>query len=83
MVLVDMTITRWYGSGQIDLNNRGETTMIPASLPFEYLHHVDLHKRVRRMGSRPIDSYVRRGRRTVAANDRRFGGPAKLRVRPT
>jgi hypothetical protein len=34
--------------------------MFPASLPFDYLKHIDRHDRVRRMQARPAGSRVRR-----------------------
>jgi hypothetical protein len=34
--------------------------MFPASLPIDYLHHVDRGDRLRRSGSRPNGSRVRR-----------------------
>jgi hypothetical protein len=57
--------------------------MIPASLPFEYLHHFHRHDRVRRIGSRPLDSHVRRSTPVGRAIDRRSKGPAKLQVTPS
>jgi hypothetical protein len=36
--------------------------MLLAPLPFDYLHHLDRHDRVRRKRTRPTDSRVRRGR---------------------
>ena len=40
--------------------------MIPTALPFEYLHHLDRHDRVLRMGRTPSSSLraPRGGRRT-------------------
>jgi hypothetical protein len=35
--------------------------MILASLPFDYLQHLDPHDRVRRKRTRPTDRRVRRG----------------------
>jgi hypothetical protein len=46
--------------------------MIPASLPFEYLHHFHRHDRVRRIGSRPMGSPVRRGMPVGRANRSAF-----------
>ena len=35
--------------------------MLLAALPFDYLQHIDRGERIRRSGSRPNDSRVRRG----------------------
>jgi len=61
-----MTITTVYGKGQIDYNYLRRETMIPTALPFEYLHYLDRHDRVLRMGRTPVGSLrtSRRGRRT-------------------
>jgi len=55
--------------------------MIPASVPFEYLHHFHRHDRARRIGVRP--DRVRRGTPVGNAMDRRSRGLAKLRFMPT
>jgi hypothetical protein len=56
-------------------------TMIPASLPFEYLHHFHRHDRDRKIGPRP--DRLRRGTPVGRAIDRRSMGSTKFRVTTT
>ena len=57
-VLVDKTRTSCYSKGRSDQNLK-ETIML-ATLPFDYLQHLDRHERVRRTRHRPTGSRVRR-----------------------